>query len=135
MRSGRSAPACEIGAVSTGTDRVRPRVELVEIGGRRRLWVDLGVTEVAALECSLVEGELPRPMPYQFVVALVAATGERVQQVHIAQLADETLRAAVVLTNGAVVDARPGDALTIAVLTGAAIVVDSTLFPGGSRLT
>lgn len=133
MRSGRSAPTCGIGAVSTGTDRARPRVELVEIDGHRRLWVDLSFAEAAALDCALVDDEMPRPMPYQLIVALLAATEVEVRHVHIAQLADETLWAAVVLKNGAIVDARPGDALNVAAVTGAPISVDEALFRSYTR--
>lgn len=114
-----------IGTVVAG--RPHASAELITVLGRRRVLIDLTAAEASALECAVIDDEQPRPMPYQFIVALLAMTEERVQQVHIARFADAMLRADVLLTNGATVNARPGDALNVAVLTGAAIVVDSVL--------
>lgn len=120
-----------IGEVVTGWRH--PSVELVTAFGRERVVIDLTENEAAALEHAVIDDEQPRPLPYQFIVALLAATDVGVRRVDFAQFADETLRADVVLTNGATVDARPGDALNVAALIGAPISVDRALFRGHSR--
>jgi hypothetical protein len=124
-------PEATIGEVFRG--HARPRVELIEVAGDRRVLVDLDFGEAAALELSMVDDESPRPMPYQFVIALLDATSARVERVHVDGDAADGFRATVVLTNGTVVDARPGDALNVAALARAPISVDPALFPAAER--
>jgi bifunctional DNase/RNase len=65
-------------------------------------------------------------MTYQFVAALVQALGGRVRQVRIDQLVEEPYIATVEVEgphDTQSVDARPSDALNLAVLVGAPIFV------------
>jgi RNA polymerase sigma factor (sigma-70 family) len=115
---------------SSGDDPIgRPHaVVLQEVRGERRLPIYVGAPEAIALACSLEAAEMPRPMTYQLAANLVTASGARVAEVRITRLAESTFYAVVVL-DGPVgpeeVDARPSDALNLALVAGAPIKVDS----------
>jgi RNA polymerase sigma-70 factor (ECF subfamily) len=98
-------------------------VVLLEGGGRRlAIWV--GPAEAVSLVQVIEKVELPRPGPYHFAQSLLAAGGSSVERVVVARLVDDVFYASVELAGGAVVDARPSDALTLAAVAGAPIAVD-----------
>ena len=73
---------------------------------------------------------MPRPMSYQLAANLIAAAGARLTEVRITRLVDGVYYAvAVVEAQGGVVevDARPSDALNLAVVTGAPVRVDAAV--------
>jgi bifunctional DNase/RNase/predicted DNA-binding protein YlxM (UPF0122 family) len=92
-------------------------------GGGERLPIWIGAAEANALAVILDQVELPRPGVYQFTAALLAATGGELREVRIVKLTDSTFFAEAMLADGSVVDARPSDALTLALVTGAPIQV------------
>ena len=70
------------------------------------------------------------PAPHDLTVRLVQALGGNLQQVRIDRLSDRTYHAAIVVdgpAGRAEVDARPSDALTLALITGTPIRVDRGL--------
>jgi bifunctional DNase/RNase len=70
-------------------------------------------------------------MTYQFAANLLAATDWRVREVRISALAAGTFYAQVILEHQSeerAIDARPSDALNLALLSNAPVQVDSTLF-------
>jgi bifunctional DNase/RNase len=102
-------------------------VLLEEVGGGRRLPIWVGTFEATALAMALQGAELPRPGPYQFVASLLAATGGTLREVRVTRLVEGTFYAEAVVDGGAGedrVDARPSDALTLALVAGAPIRVD-----------
>lgn len=112
-----------------------------EAGGRALpIWV--GPWEGQSIAMGLSEFGAPRPMTYTFMASLLAAAGVQVESVQVASLKDETFYAAVVLRSGSgvrEVDARPSDALALALRTGSPIyVADEVLeragiaVPGGA---
>ncbi len=112
-----------------------------EVGGRALpIWV--GPWEGQSIAMGLNEFGTPRPMTYAFMANLLAAAGVQVESVQVASLKDETFYAAVVLRSGSgvrEVDARPSDALALALRTGTPIyVADEVLeragfdVPGGA---
>ncbi len=106
-------------------------VVLEERGGTRRLPIFTGNFEASALACSLESVEMPRPMTYQLASGLIDALGGRVAQVRVTRLTDSTYYAAVdIVAPGGMlsVDARPSDALNLALVTAAPILVDEALF-------
>ena len=118
---------------SADTDAgARPHVVVLEErGGTRRLPIYVGAPEATALALSLESVEMPRPMTYQMASALVEASGSRVLEVRITRLAESTFYALVALDGPAgrsEVDARPSDALNLALVTGVPIRVDAALF-------
>jgi RNA polymerase sigma factor (sigma-70 family) len=106
-------------------------VVLEERGGTRRLPIFTGSFEAGALACSLESVEMPRPMTYQLASGLIDALGGRIAQVRVTRLTDSTYYAAVdIVGPGGMlsVDARPSDALNVALVADAPILVDEALF-------
>jgi RNA polymerase sigma factor (sigma-70 family) len=98
-------------------------VLMLEGGGREmKIWV--GPAEAAIVAVMLEQVEMPRPGPHNLALALLAASGGAVREVRITRLAEKIFYAEVVLTDGTAVDARPSDAIPIALLTGAPLLVD-----------
>jgi RNA polymerase sigma factor (sigma-70 family) len=110
----------------------RPHVVvLTDPATDRELPIWVGSFEATALATTLDSVDMPRPMTYQFAANLLRATGWRTQEVRITGLAVGTYYAQVVLERARetlAVDARPSDALNLAVLSDAPIRVDATLF-------
>ena len=105
----------------------QPRQVLVileEIGGDRRFAIWVGQAEGEALAVALEQVEVPRPMTYTLTASLIEASGSRLEDVRIARLADNTFFAEIVLAGPAgrhMIDARPSDALNLAVRLGTPI--------------
>jgi bifunctional DNase/RNase len=96
-------------------------------GDGRRLRIGVGDAEAAALAFSLQGQEFPRPMTYQLMASLVAAAGSAVRSVRVTGMTDGIFYARVMLRGGATVDARPSDALNLAAITGAPVLVAGEL--------
>ena len=95
-------------------------VVLEELSGDRQLAIAIGQPEAFNLAAHLGGIAWRRPMTYQFVAAV------RVRQVRIDRVVEETYIATVEVDGPPgvqLVDARPSDALNLAVLVGAAIFV------------
>ncbi|HEY0935497.1 MAG TPA: bifunctional nuclease family protein [Trebonia sp.] len=104
-------------------------------GDGRRLRIGIGDAEAVALAFSLQGQAFPRPMTYQFMASLVAASGSAVRAVRVTGQRDGIFLARVMLRGGATVDARPSDALNLAAVTGAPVSVAGELLglPTGTR--
>jgi uncharacterized protein len=109
----------------------RPHIVVLrERDGTRRLPMYTGAAEAVALACSLAATEMPRPMTYQLAANLLTAAGSRLTEVRITRLTEGVFYAVVVVEGpgGAVeVDARPSDALNLAVVSGAPVRVDAAV--------
>jgi RNA polymerase sigma factor (sigma-70 family) len=100
---------------------------LEDEAGERRLPIWVGPPEATTI-AGLLEGvELPRPGPYDFAAALLQASGATVKEVRISRLAEATFYADVVLGDGGAIDARPSDAIALALVTGAPLLVDAAV--------
>ncbi len=99
-------------------------VILQDESGRNALVIWIGQTEAFVLAASFTKTSLPRPMTAQLTVNLLHATGTHIEEVRLEALKDEIYYAIVKIRNGGhtqEIDARPSDALTLAVLTDAPI--------------
>jgi RNA polymerase sigma factor (sigma-70 family) len=109
----------------------RPHVVVLEeTAGARRLPIYIGAPEATALAYNLESLEMPRPMTYQLSAGLLAASGARVNEVRITHLAEGNFYAAILIdgpSGPAEVDARPSDALNLAIVCSAPIRVDNSL--------
>jgi RNA polymerase sigma factor (sigma-70 family) len=104
---------------------------LTERGGDRRLPIWIGPAEAKVLALVLESVETPRPFPYKLAAGLVEAAGSQVTEVKITKLLDQIFYASVVVQGPdgpREVDARPSDAVNLAVVTGAPIRLNSELF-------
>ncbi len=109
-------------------------VVLEEVTGDRRLAIYVGAAEATALACTLESLETPRPMTYAMAAGLVGAAGGRVLDVRVTTLAEDTFYAVVRVggPGGAgEVDARPSDALNLALVCGAPVLVEEALLADG----
>jgi bifunctional DNase/RNase len=89
-----------------------------------------GCPEAAALALHLGGEAMPRPMTADLLAKVIAATDAAVERVEINALREETFYATVVLATGngtKEVDARPSDALNLALRVEAPILVTEEL--------
>jgi RNA polymerase sigma factor (sigma-70 family) len=102
-----------------------------ESGGDRKLPIWIGPAEATALALSLESTETPRPITYKLATGLVTAAGGRIKQIRITSL-QQSVFYAIVVVDGAdgerEVDARPSDAVNLALTANAPILIDSELF-------
>lgn len=110
---------------------------LAEQHGPRRLPIWVGPFEAIALALSLESEETPRPLTYQMAGRLLDASSSRVSEVRITRLTKEVFYAAIVIDGPSgrqEVDARPSDAVNLALIASAPIRVDSALLdhPGAT---
>ena len=105
-------------------------VVLKEKEGDRVLPIWIGSAEGDALALQLGGESMPRPLTADLMARLVEASGARVERVVVNSLREKTFFASVsVRTRDGVteIDARPSDALNLAVRVGAPILVDPEL--------
>ena len=100
-------------------------VLLEEVEGARVLPIWVGPAEATALALALTGEELPRPGAYQFTQALLQRAGSGLREVLVNRLVEGVFYAEAVLDNGETVDARPSDALNLALVTGAPVRVSA----------
>jgi len=103
---------------------------LKETSGERILPIWIGPPEGDALALQLGGEATPRPMTADLMAKLLEATGARVERVAINSLRESTFYATIVLTTASgeqEVDARPSDALNLALRVGAGIFVDDAV--------
>jgi RNA polymerase sigma factor (sigma-70 family) len=101
-------------------------IVLRDEAGKRALPIWIGVQEGRTIAAGLNEFTAPRPMTVNLFVNMLQAIGAQVQEIRIEQLKDKVFYAIVRIRNGKMVkevDARPSDAIAVAVLTGSPIAV------------
>ena len=113
-----------VGVPGPEDDVVRCVAVLDEVAGARQFPIMVGQAEAFSLAARLGGIAWPRPMTYQFTAALVGALGGRVRQVRIDRVVADAYAATVEVEGPRgmrSVDARPSDALNLAVLVDAPI--------------
>jgi RNA polymerase sigma factor (sigma-70 family) len=103
---------------------------LAERNGDRWLPMWIGPAEATALALTMESVETPRPFTYKLAANLVEATGSAVAEVRITRLQPPIFYASVLVRSPQgmrEVDARPSDAVNLAMATGAPIRVDDQL--------
>ena len=104
---------------------------LAERDGDRTLPIWIGRPEASVLALALESVETPRPFPYKLAAGLVDAAGARITGVRITKLTDSIFYATVEVQGPAgprEVDARPSDAVNLAMVAGAPIQLNAELF-------
>jgi RNA polymerase sigma factor (sigma-70 family) len=115
-------------------ESVRNIVFLEDDDGSRRLPIWIGAAEATALAVALEELELPRPWTHQLTATLLQAAGGKLREVRVVELTESVFYAQIILSDGTEVDARPSDALTLAVHLGAPIYVAEAVLEQSDRL-
>ena len=117
-------------------DRVCEFAVLNELDGDRHRLIQIGGAEAFALAASLGDISWGRPMTYQFMAELVRSLGGRIREVRLDALVAGAY-AATVQAEGPhgieLVDARSSDALNLAVLTGAPVLVALEMLEDSDR--
>ena len=103
---------------------------LGEVGGNRRLPIIIGASEAQAIALELEKIQPPRPMTHDLLRGLFDALGAEVTDVVIDDLREGTFFAKIRYVyddDEATLDARPSDAVALAVRTDAAIFVAASV--------
>lgn len=104
-----------------------PIVVLRDQGGDRVLPIWVGVFEANAIALQIENIATPRPMTHDLLRNIIGDLNARVDRVVVSDLKDNTFYALIYLTAGGetvAVDARPSDALALALRTQAPIFVE-----------
>lgn len=110
----------------------RHYVQLIEVGGRRRVGFVIGYCECFALDFELQRYPSPRPLTHRTMAESITALGGRMQWVEIDRFcaARSTYEAKLHIKQmnaTVVVDARPSDALVLALICDVPIVVSNAV--------
>jgi RNA polymerase sigma-70 factor (ECF subfamily) len=118
--------------IAEGDKPVQFIVILEEIDGERRLPIWMGESEAIQIALHLENLQWSRPHTYTFTSSLLHAIRGRLREVIIARLDDSDVFYAVAVVEGArkkaTVDARPSDAINLALSMGAPIRVHPSVF-------
>ena len=104
-----------------------PIVILKDTGSQLFLPIWIGVPEAKAIAIRIEGVELPRPMTHDLLRSLVETLGAHVEKIVISDLKDNTFYALIhLLRDGSTltVDARPSDAIALALRARAPIFVE-----------
>ena len=100
---------------------------LEEVGGQRLVPIWIGVNEGNAIGLKLQDEQLPRPMTHDLMANSFKTLGVKVERIVVSDLRDGTYYAVIVLNAGQrryEIDARPSDAMALAVRVSTPIFVD-----------
>ena len=104
-----------------------PIVVLKDVQGQAILPIWVGVYEANAIALEIEKVQTPRPMTHDLLQKVIESTGGQLEKVVINDLRAETWFAQLVIKNGGKtveVDARPSDAMAIAVRTNAPVFIN-----------
>ncbi len=105
----------------------QPIVLLRETSGERYLPIWIGATEATAIAFAQQGVTPPRPLTHDLMRDVLAATGQRLDEVRIVDMRDGIFYAQLVFDGGAEVGARPSDSIALALRTGTRIVCADTV--------
>lgn len=114
-------------------------VMLLDEAGQRVLPIWIGPAEGQAIALGLKGFATHRPITFNFMSSLLDVTGAELQEIQISALKDDTFYATARLKHGdkiEEIDARPSDAMALAVQTGTPIyVADEVMAQAGIDVT
>ena len=106
-------------------------IVLKETAGDRQLPIFIGAAEARAIERKVKDVPAPRPLTHDLIMTIIEKMGGTIARVLIHDLRDETYYASVEINqDGEIreIDARPSDAIALAVRSGVAIFVAECVF-------
>lgn len=110
-----------------------PIIVLRETDGERLLPIWVGVFEANAIALQIESVQTPRPMTHDLLKSVIDELGGRLERVVVCELKDNTFYATLRLRTprGALtIDARPSDAIALALRSGARIFVEEGVIQG-----
>jgi uncharacterized protein len=106
-------------------------ITLSEVGGPRSFAIKIGTAEAVAIERRWRGAEPPRPQTHELLDSVVRSLGARLEGIEIHDLRQGTYFANLVLraSDGSTVevDARPSDAIALAIAHDAPILVEEAV--------
>ncbi len=115
-----------------------PIVVLKDDENRRALPIWIGSAEASAIIRKIENIPVTRPMTHDLICTIIDEMGYEVDKIEIHDVEKETYFASIFLTNGEdqkVIDARPSDAIAVAIRTKADIFVTSNVVAEGTIST
>lgn len=129
---------CEIlGLSSSPSTGGAYAILLKEINGNRRLPIIIGAFEAQAIALEIEGIKPPRPLTHDLLKNVIDNLGASIQEIIIDELRENTFYAKIVLEVSTLtneVDARPSDAIALAVRTQSPIYVAETVMGTASFL-
>lgn len=110
--------------------------EVGAAGAPRRLPIWVGEAEGTAVAMHLESVQMPRPLTVAFAANLLQAGGAKLREVRIDRLVEQTFYATAIVEGSegtTTVDARPSDAINLALLVGAPIRVEAGILETEGR--
>ncbi len=102
----------------------------------RYLLIWVGVNESHAIAMELQSEKAPRPLTADLLKSVIDQLGAKVTEIGVTELKDDVFFAKVSMVNAQSekleIDARPSDAIALAVRTEAPIYVDESILDGAS---
>ena len=115
-----------------------PVVDLVEDGGGgRSLAIWIGEYEAQSIASAINHEPAPRPNPHDLLANTIAKVDGRVRRTLVNELRERTYYAVIEVDlhgRTLAIDARPSDAIAVALRTGAPVLVRDSLLEHGSEI-
>lgn len=112
-----------------------PIVVLHDIDNRKALPIWIGSAEASAIIRKIENISVARPMTHDLIIQIVEKLGGNIDRIEINDVEKETYYANIYLTKDdeeIVIDARPSDAIAIAIRVDAPIYVTANVLANGS---
>lgn len=122
----------KVKAVGIDRDTFLPVVVLTDEEEESYVPLVIGPAEANAIAVVLENIEISRPLTHDLLLSSVLALGAKIDKVVITDLADDIYYAEIHFMQGGKlirVDARPSDAIALALRAGAGIFVDEKIVP------
>lgn len=116
-----------------------PVILLKEVAGRQTIPIWVGILEASAIAAELEKITLSRPMTHDLLKSIIDTLGAEVLRVEVNDLKDNTFYATVFLKKGRgkkeiAVDARPSDAIALALRSDSPIFVSKKVIERSRRI-
>ncbi len=121
----------EVEAIAIDPEGNSPIVILKEQGGERSLPIWIGLMEATAIATELEKISFERPMTHDLCIHILEAISCTLTEIEVTDLRDNTFFAVLRIERAgeiAEIDARPSDAIALALRAGANIYVNSNVF-------
>ena len=112
-----------------------PIVVLRDEEGRRVLPIWVGIPEANAIALQVENVTTPRPMTHDLLVSVIRELDATVERIVVCDLKENTFFAEILLRTAAgpvVLDARPSDAIALALRTQSPILVEESVIDGAA---
>jgi bifunctional DNase/RNase len=107
-----------------------PIVVLREVDGQRVLPIWVGVFEANAIALQVEKVQTPRPMTHDLLRSVIDELGAQVERIVVCELKENTFYALIHVRSARgdhSIDARPSDAIALALRTGSRIFVEDSV--------